>query len=64
MDRDYWKTALQEALAELDAARGKVALDAAARKVMRARTELKRMGAPKRPKRKSNCGAASADAAS
>jgi hypothetical protein len=42
MNREYWKTALREALVETDAA---------ARRVMRARTELKLLGAPKRPKR-------------
>jgi hypothetical protein len=51
MNREYWKTALREALVELDAARGKAATDAAARRVMRARTELKLLGAPKRPNR-------------
>jgi hypothetical protein len=52
MHREYWKTALREALVELDSARGKTATDAAARRVMRARTELKLLGAPKRPKRR------------
>jgi hypothetical protein len=51
MNREYWKTALREALVELDSARGKAVTDAAARRVMRARTELKLLGAPKRPKR-------------
>jgi hypothetical protein len=54
MNREYWKTALREALLELDSARGKAATDAAARRVMRARTEFKLLGAPKRLKRRSS----------
>jgi hypothetical protein len=64
MNRGYWKTALREALVELDSARGKAATDAAARRAMRARTELKLLGAPKRPKRRSSRGAGAAGASS
>ena len=45
VDRDYWIKKLREAEAELEAARGKVATDAAARKLMRARAELKALNA-------------------
>jgi hypothetical protein len=62
MNREYWKTALREALVELDAAHGKAATDAAARRVMRARTELKLLGAPKRPKRRPSRGSGAAGA--
>jgi hypothetical protein len=53
MDRERWTKLLREAEAELDAARGKVATDAAARKLMRIRAELKAIGPgpAKRPKR-------------
>jgi hypothetical protein len=66
MDRAYWTKKLREADAELDAARGKTATDAAARKLMRIRAELKALGpAPaKKPKRQPSRGARSADAAS
>ena len=52
MDREYWTKELREAERELDAAIGRTALNAAARKLQRARAELKRLEAEpaKRPK--------------
>jgi hypothetical protein len=41
MDLRYWQKALLEAEQELELARGKSATDAAARKVMRAKREMK-----------------------
>jgi hypothetical protein len=64
MDREYWKAALWEALAEVEAAHGKVEKDAAARKAMRARTELKLIGASTRPKRRPSDRSGSAGASS
>jgi hypothetical protein len=66
MDRKYWTNKLREAEAELDAARGKTATDAAARKPMRIRAELKALGAPpaKKPKRQPSRGSQTADASS
>ena len=61
---DYWQTKRKEAEAELEAARTLSALKAAARKLMLARPELKRLEqAPKRASR-SNRGSASAGASS
>jgi hypothetical protein len=64
MDRGYWTKKLIEAEAELDAARGKTATDAAARKLMRIRAELKALGPvpAKKPKRQPGRGARSAAA--
>lgn len=42
-DRAYWTRALREAERELDAAKGRTAVSAAARKLQRARAELKRL---------------------
>ena len=42
MDLKFWKKALREAERELDAATTRTALDAAAKKFMRATAELKR----------------------
>ena len=42
MDLKFWKKALREAERELDAATMRTALDAAAKKLMRAKAELKR----------------------
>jgi hypothetical protein len=41
MDLKFWKKALREAERELDAATTRTALDAAAKKLMRAKAELK-----------------------
>lgn len=48
MDRAYWQRQLEEAERELDAAKGRVALNAAAKKLQRARAELKRLDSTKR----------------
>jgi hypothetical protein len=45
MDLKFWNKALREAERELDAATTRTALDAAARKLMRAKAELKRLQA-------------------
>jgi hypothetical protein len=45
MDLKFWQKALREAERELDAATTRTALDAAARKLMRAKAELKRLQA-------------------
>ena len=50
MDLKFWKKALREVERELDAATTRTALDAAAKKLMRAKTELKRLR-PKSPPR-------------
>ena len=42
MDLKFWKRALRKAERELDAATTRMALDAAAKKLMRAKAELKR----------------------
>ncbi len=44
MDREYWTKALNEAERELEAATTRSGLNAAARKVMRAKQELKWLG--------------------
>jgi hypothetical protein len=50
---EYWRTKLREAEAELEAARKRSDVDAAAKKVMRAKTELRRLeGQPVRSKRR------------
>jgi hypothetical protein len=41
MDREYWTKALSEAERELEAATGRSGLNAAAKKLMRAKQELK-----------------------
>jgi hypothetical protein len=43
MDLKFWKKALREAERELDAATTRTALDAAAKRLMRAKAELKRL---------------------
>jgi hypothetical protein len=43
MDLNLWKKALREAERELDAAATRTALDAAAKKFMRTKAELKRL---------------------
>jgi hypothetical protein len=45
MDLKLWKKALPEAECDLDAATTRTALDAAAKKFMRAKTELKQLEA-------------------
>jgi hypothetical protein len=45
MDVKCWQEALREAQRELDAATTRTALDAAAKKLMRAKAELKRLQA-------------------
>jgi hypothetical protein len=45
MDLKYWQKALREAERELDAATTRTALDAGAKKFMRAKAELKRLDA-------------------
>jgi hypothetical protein len=52
MDRDYWTKKLQQAEAELDAATTLTAVKAAAKKLQRAKAELKELEAAKRPKRR------------
>ena len=42
-DRAYWTRALQKAGRKLDAAKGRTAVNAAARKLQRERAELKRL---------------------
>ncbi len=46
MDRDYWTKALNVAERELEAATTRSGLNAAARKVMRAKQQLKWLGEP------------------
>ena len=45
MDLKFWQKVLREAERELDAATTRTALDAAAKKLMRAKAELKRLQA-------------------
>jgi hypothetical protein len=45
MDLKFWKKALREAERDLDAATRRTALAAAAKKLMRAKAELKRLQA-------------------
>jgi hypothetical protein len=45
MDRSYWQRKLQEAEQELDAATTRRAINAAAKKLQRAKRELKRLEA-------------------
>jgi hypothetical protein len=66
MDRDYWTKELREAEAELAAAKRRTELNAAAKRLQRAKTELKRLEAEaaERPKRRPNRGSRSAGASS
>jgi hypothetical protein len=66
MDREYWTKALREAERELEAAITRTAVNAAAKKLQRAKAELKALGAEptKRPKRRSSRGSGSAGASS
>ena len=49
MDLKFWKKALREAERELDAATTRTALDAAAKKLTRAKTGLKRLQVETQP---------------
>jgi multidrug resistance efflux pump len=66
IDRDYWTKELREAEAELAAAKRRTELNAAAKRLQRAKTELKRLEAAvaERPKRRPNPGSRSAGASS
>jgi hypothetical protein len=64
MDRDYWTKELAEAERELDAAKGRLALNAAASRLQRARAELKRLETADQPKRPASRRRGSADASS
>jgi hypothetical protein len=46
MDAKFWQRALKEAERELDAAKTRTALEAAAKKLMRAKEALKRLERP------------------
>jgi hypothetical protein len=50
-EREYWTRQLEETLCELDAAKGRTALNRAAKRLQQARGELKRIEAeqPNRP---------------
>jgi hypothetical protein len=63
MNRAHWTKQLEEAERELDAARTLTALNAAAKKLQRARAELKALAEPaERSKRRSSGARASEDA--
>jgi hypothetical protein len=64
MNRAYWTKQLEEAKRELDAARTRTTLNAAARKLQQARAELKRLDAEEQPKRRPSRGRASGAASS
>ena len=66
MDLRYWQTALREAEAELDAARTRTELNAAAKKFQRAKAALKELeiAADGKPKLRSSRGRAAAGASS
>jgi hypothetical protein len=66
MDITYWQTALREAEGQLDAARTRSELNAAAKKLQRAKAALKELEAETagKPKRRSSRGRASAGASS
>jgi hypothetical protein len=66
MDLTYWQTALREAEAELEAARTRTELNAAAKKFQRAKAALKELEAETagKPKRRSSRGRAAAGASS
>jgi hypothetical protein len=58
MDRDYWTGALRQAETELEAATTPTAVKAAAKKLQRAKAELKALedASNERPKRQSSRG--------
>ena len=66
MDRSYWQRKLQEAEAELDAARTRTEVNAAAKKLQRAKAELRALEdvPADRPKRRPSRGSRSAAASS
>jgi hypothetical protein len=66
MDRDYWTRELCEAERELDAATRRSDVDAAAKKLQRAKAELKALEdvPAERPKRRSSRGSDRAGASS
>jgi hypothetical protein len=66
MDRDYWTKVLRETEQELDAATRRSDVDAAAKKLQRAKAELKALEAElaERPKRRASRGSRSAAASS
>jgi hypothetical protein len=66
MDREYWQKALREAKRELDAATRRSDVDAAAKKLQRAKAALKALEAEnaKRPKRRASRGSDRAGASS
>jgi hypothetical protein len=64
MNRAELQKAVQEAEAELDAAKTLTAVKAAAKKLQRAKAELKELEAAERPKRKATRGASSRDVSS
>jgi hypothetical protein len=66
MDRAYWTKAIREAEQELEAATTLTAVNAAAKKLQRAKAELKALEVEsiERPKRRPSRGGASAAASS
>jgi hypothetical protein len=65
MDRVYWQRKLQEAEAELDAARTRSQVDEAASRYQRAKAELRALEqSAKKPKRRDTRASASAAASS
>ena len=66
MDRSYWQRKLQEAEAELDAARMRTQVNEAAKKLQRAKAELNRLeiGQAEKPQRRPSRGSRSAGASS
>jgi hypothetical protein len=66
MDRDFWTKELRETEAELAAAKRRTELNAAAKKLMLAKAQLKRLEAETadRPKRRPSRGSRSAGASS
>jgi hypothetical protein len=66
MDLRYWQTALREAEVELDAARKRTEVNAAAKKFQRAKAVLQELeaAANEKPKRRSSRGRAAAGASS
>jgi hypothetical protein len=63
-DREYWTRELREVEAELAAAKRRTELNAAAKKLQRAKAELKALEAEpaERPKRRASRGSRSVDA--
>lgn len=61
MDRAYWQKQLREAEAELDATKTLTAINAAAKRLQRAKAELKELEAAERPKRRATRGAGSGE---